>query len=66
MSSGKVGLVGLWDAIAFDEVADLQEQVEGGRDHPQDIFRVGSFARGMESLTGNAFIAMFLNTKPIR
>ena len=25
MASGKMGLVGLWDAIAFDEVADLQK-----------------------------------------
>ena len=25
MASGKMGLVGLWDAVAFDEVADLQK-----------------------------------------
>jgi ATP-dependent Lon protease len=23
MATGKIGLIGLWDAIAFDEVADL-------------------------------------------
>ena len=25
MATGKMGLVGIWDAVAFDEVADLQK-----------------------------------------
>ncbi len=62
MSTGKMGLVGLWDAIGFDEVADLQKM-------PKEIITMlktycesGTFARGKEALSGYASIAMFGNT----
>ena len=57
-----MGLVGLWDAIGFDEVADLQKM-------PKEIITMlktycesGTFARGKEALSGYASIAMFGNT----
>lgn len=62
MGTGKMGLVGLWDAIAFDEVADLQKM-------PKEIITMlktycesGTFARGKEALSAYASIAMFGNT----
>jgi ATP-dependent Lon protease len=62
MSTGKMGLVGLWDAIGFDEVADLQKM-------PKEIITMlktycesGTFARGKEALSGYASVAMFGNT----
>jgi ATP-dependent Lon protease len=62
MGTGKMGLVGLWDAIAFDEVADLQKM-------PKEIITMlktycesGSFARGKEALSAYASIALFGNT----
>jgi len=32
MATGKMGLVGIWDAVAFDEVADLQKMKKNGLD----------------------------------
>src|SRR6266542_903261 len=62
MATGKIGLVGLWDAVAFDEVADLEKM-------PQEVITTlktycesGTFARGKEALSGKASIAMFGNT----
>jgi ATP-dependent Lon protease len=62
MATNKIGLVGIWDAIAFDEVADLQKM-------PKEIITTlktygesGTFARGKESLSGLASLAMFGNT----
>ena len=62
MSSGKMGLVGLWDAIAFDEVADLQKMPKEVVTTLKTYCESGTFARGKESLSGNASIAMFGNT----
>lgn len=62
IASGKMGLVGLWDAVAFDEVADLQKM-------PQEVITTlktycesGTFARGKDALSGHASIALFGNT----
>ena len=62
MRSGKMGLVGLWDAIAFDEVADLQKMPKEVVTTLKTYCESGTFARGKESLSGNASIAMFGNT----
>jgi len=62
MASGKIGLVGLWDAIGFDEVADLQKMPKEVVTTLKTYCESGSFARGKESLTGLASIAMFGNT----
>jgi len=62
MSTGKMGLVGLWDAIGFDEVADLQKMPKEVVTTLKTYCESGAFARGKESLSGNASIAMFGNT----
>jgi ATP-dependent Lon protease len=62
MVTGKIGLVGLWDVVAFDEVADLQNMPKEVVTTLKTYCESGSFARGKESLTGKASIAMFGNT----
>jgi ATP-dependent Lon protease len=62
MASGKIGLVGLWDAIAFDEVADLQKMPKEVVTTLKTYCESGSFARGKEALSGNASVAIFGNT----
>lgn len=62
MSSGKIGLVGLWDAVAFDEVADLEKMPKEVVTTLKTFCESGAFARGKEQLTGKASIAMFGNT----
>ncbi|MGV8119618.1 MAG: protease Lon-related BREX system protein BrxL [Candidatus Xenobiia bacterium LiM19] len=62
MSTGKMGLVGLWDSVAFDEVADLQNMPKEIITTLKTYCESGTFARGKEALTGKASIAMFGNT----
>ena len=62
MASGKMGLVGIWDAIGFDEVADLQKMPKEVVTTLKTYCESGSFARGKESMSGMASLAMFGNT----
>jgi ATP-dependent Lon protease len=62
MASGKMGLVGLWDSIAFDEVADLQKMPKEVVTTLKTYCESGTFARGKEALTGMSSIAFFGNT----
>ena len=57
-----MGLVGLWDAIAFDEVADLQKMPKEVITTLKTYCESATFARGKESLSGHASIAFFGNT----
>ncbi len=62
MASGKMGLVGIWDAIGFDEVADLQKMPKEVVTTLKTYCESGTFARGKESMSGMASVAMFGNT----
>jgi predicted ATP-dependent Lon-type protease len=62
MASGKMGLVGIWDAIGFDEVADLQNMPKEVVTTLKTYCESGTFARGKDSMSGMASIAMFGNT----
>ena len=62
MASGKMGLVGIWDAVAFDEVADLQKMPKEVVTTLKTYCESGTFARGKDALTGMASISMFGNT----
>ena len=62
MATNKIGLVGIWDAIAFDEVADLQKMPREVVTTLKTYCESGTFARGKESLSGMASLAMFGNT----
>ncbi|MBZ5596025.1 MAG: protease Lon-related BREX system protein BrxL [Acidobacteriia bacterium] len=62
MATGKMGLVGLWDCVAFDEVADLQTMPKEVVTTLKTYCESGTFARGKEALSGTAALAMFGNT----
>ena len=62
MATGRIGLVGMWDAVAFDEVADLQTMPKEVVTTLKTYCESGTFARGKEQLSGTASIAMFGNT----
>ena len=48
MASKTVGLVGLWDCVAFDEVAGIKFKDQDGVQIMKDYMASGSFARGKE------------------
>ncbi len=54
MSARKVGLVGLWDVVAFDEVAGINFKDQDGVQIMKDFMASGSFARGREAISANA------------
>ena len=62
MATGRMGLVGLWDAVAFDEVADLQKMNREVVTTLKTYCESGMFARGKEPLERRASIALFGNT----
>lgn len=62
MVTNRIGLVGIWDAIAFDEVADLQKMPREVVTTLKTYCESGTFARGKESLSGLASLALFGNT----
>ena len=62
MATNRMGLVGLWDAVAFDEVADLQKMPKEVVTTLKTYCESGTFARGKEALSGGASMALFGNT----
>ena len=54
MSSRQVGLVGLWDCVAFDEVAGIKFKDKDGIQIMKDYMASGSFARGKEEKAASA------------
>ncbi len=54
MSRKKVGLVGLWDCVAFDEVAGINFKDKDGIQIMKDYMASGSFARGKEEKAASA------------
>lgn len=54
MSHRQVGLVGLWDVVAFDEVAGISFKDKDGIQIMKDYMASGSFSRGKESINANA------------
>ena len=54
MSKRTVGLVGLWDCVAFDEVAGIKFKDKDGIQIMKDYMASGSFARGKEEKAATA------------
>ena len=54
MSTRRVGLVGLWDVVAFDEVAGISFKDKDGVQIMKDFMASGSFARGREQMEASA------------
>ena len=56
MARRLVGLVGLWDVVAFDEVAGISFKDKDGVQIMKDYMASGSFARGRDAV--NAYASM--------
>ena len=62
MSTRRVGLVGNWDCIAFDEVAGITQATGDMVQIMKNYMANGSFARGADSISSDASIAFEGNT----
>lgn len=56
LSTNQVGLVGMWDTVAFDEVAGMKFKDAHAIQILKDYMESGSFSRGKEEITANASI----------
>ncbi|WP_429683869.1 protease Lon-related BREX system protein BrxL [Bacillus mycoides] len=54
MASKQIGLVGIWDTVAFDEVAGITFKDKDGIQIMKDFMASGSFARGREEKNASA------------
>jgi len=61
LSTNKVGLVGLWDAVAFDEVAGIQFGDSTAVQILKDYMESGSFSRGREEIPAEASLVFVGN-----
>lgn len=62
MSTGRTGLLGTWDVVAFDEVAGLQMSDPTVINMLKDYMESGSFARGKEEIPAEASVVLVGNT----
>jgi ATP-dependent Lon protease len=63
-SSGKIGLVGYWDVVAFDEFAGRQKRVDKALvDIMKNYMANKTFSRGVETLGAEASMVFVGNTK---
>lgn len=61
MSSRRIGLVGLWDIVAFDEVAGINFKDKDGIQIMKDYMASGSFGRGREQMEASASMVFIGN-----
>lgn len=61
MGRRTIGLVGLWDCVAFDEVAGIKFKDNDGIQIMKDYMASGSFARGKEEKAATASMAFVGN-----
>lgn len=61
MNTGKVGLVGLWDVVAFDEIAGVQFDDKTAIQILKDYMESGSFSRGREEISAEASLIFLGN-----
>ncbi len=54
LSTGRIGLVGYWDVVAFDEVAGIQFDDRTALQILKDYMESGSFSRGREEIVADA------------
>jgi len=62
LNTGRVGLVGTWDVVAFDEVAGIQYSDSAAVQMLKDYMESGSFARGRDVIPAEASIVFIGNT----
>jgi ATP-dependent Lon protease len=63
LSTGRIGLVGLWDVVAFDEVAGISFKDPNGVQIMKDYMANGSFARGRDAISASASMVFVGNFK---
>lgn len=61
MGRRQVGLVGLWDVVAFDEVAGMKMKDKDGVQIMKDYMANGSFSRGKDSISADASMVFLGN-----
>ena len=61
MGRRTVGLVGLWDCVAFDEVAGINFKDKDGIQIMKDYMASGSFARGKTEMSASASMVFVCN-----
>lgn len=61
MGSRQVGLVGVWDVVAFDEVAGISFKDKDGVQIMKDFMASDSFSRGRDSINANASMVFIGN-----
>lgn len=61
LNTRKVGLVGLWDVVAFDEVAGMDLHERDVVDIMKDYLEAGSFSRGKEEIIAKASMCFLGN-----
>ena len=61
MATRKIGLVGLWDVVAFDEVAGIQFEDKTAIQILKDYMESGSFSRGREEMPAEASLVFLGN-----
>ncbi|MBP7766244.1 MAG: protease Lon-related BREX system protein BrxL [Syntrophaceae bacterium] len=61
MGSRQVGLVGVWDVVAFDEVAGISFKDKDGVQIMKDFMASGSFSRGRDAINANASMVFIGN-----
>ncbi|MFP4000023.1 MAG: protease Lon-related BREX system protein BrxL [Desulfobacterales bacterium] len=61
MNTRKVGLVGVWDVVAFDEVAGIKFKDQDGIQIMKDYMASGSFSRGRDVINANAALVFVGN-----
>ena len=62
----QVGLVSVWDVVAFDEVAGIKFKDQDGVQIMKDYMASGSFARGRDSINASASMVFVGNISNIK
>jgi ATP-dependent Lon protease len=62
MGTGRIGLIGTWDVVAFDEVAGIEFSDSTVVQILKDYMESGSFARGKEEMPAEASLVFLGNT----
>ncbi len=62
MGTGRMGLIGTWDTVAFDEVAGIEFSDSSVVQILKDYMESGSFARGKEEMPAEASLVFLGNT----
>jgi len=62
----QIGLVGVWDVVAFDEVAGIRFKDHDGVQIMKDYMASGSFVRGRDSLNANASMVFVGNIDNVK